>query len=414
MGLLDELKNKAAADKSRAAPSPTEADRAGDFLAVALPAMFRIHQNLTELVQTLEVLREEVPASLSIPGIGEVEGFLQGGYEVTSEGMPPEAVTLRCSLNLPRERMLEVMTPSTDDTALLDRLRRQGLEARFVRSGGQSGLVRKVVIAISGRVPASLRFSLAFDNAALQLVSRNFEELSERRQIFKPAVVTEQWCEQLLKYVLREPNSFMRYEVPRELREQLQRRIESERRKGRGAASPGASAFGLGAMLRIIGRKARPTPAPSDEPGGEHEPVTAESEEERLLSSDVAKKLLQRKPRLELRYREETIDLTGHDGPFRLGRSPDCDLCVDEQHASRVHAFIELRDGRYHLVDDSRNGTHVRFADGRTANLRKTRIPLAGDGRIALGLRVAPGNQHIIGFVAGPHEDGPDAPEAHP
>ncbi|MEX2479600.1 MAG: FHA domain-containing protein [Gammaproteobacteria bacterium] len=328
--------------------------------------------------------------------------------------MPPEAVTLRCSLNQPRERTLEVTTPRTDETAWLDRLRRQGLEARFVRSSGESGLMRKAVIAIQGSIPASLRFSFDFDNAALQLVSRNFEELSERRQIFKPEVVTEQWCEQLLKYVLREPNSFMRYEVPRELREQLQRRIEWERRKGRGATPPAASAFGLGAMLRIIGRKARLAPAPPDEPREERGQVMAEAAEETLLSSAVAKKLLQREPRLELRYRGKTVDLTGQDGPFHIGRSPDCHLWVDEQHASRAHAFIELRDGRYHLTDASRNGTYVRFADGRTAHLRNTGIPLAGAGRFALGIRVAPGNRDIIGFVAGPPEDGPSEPEQHP
>ena len=44
--------------------------------------------------------------------------------------------------------------------------------------------------------------------------------------------------------------------------------------------------------------------------------------------------------------------------PFSLGRSPDNDLVVPEPLASRHHARVEVRAGRWYLIDlDSANGT---------------------------------------------------------
>lgn len=409
MGLLDDLKKKVADKEAQDARPPAESARANEFRAVALPAMFRIHQNLTELVQQLKVLQEEAPATIKIPGIGEASGFLQGNYEVSSEGMPPEAVTLRCSLRQQRERPMEITTAGVDNTIWLDRLRMQGLQARILRSRDGTGTSRKTYIGIQGNIPVSLHFTLDFDNAALQLLSRNYDELTDRKQIFNPANVTEQWCDELLKYVVRAENTFMRYEVPPDMREQLRQRVDWERRKGRGVPQTAERAFGLGAMLKIAVRRAPEVPEPPEpsaasgnlpEEGAETVEVIYESAENRLASSPTIRNLLKRRPPLKLRYRNQTIDLALHDGAFVIGRAADCHLHVNEEHVSKVHARIELMDDEYHLTDESRNGTWLSFFDGRRERLHRSTIRLEGEGCFALGTRVSPRNAHMIDFVA--------------
>jgi hypothetical protein len=394
MGLLDELKSKVAARDAQDAALSADVERTNEFLAIALPAMFRIHQNLTELVRQLGVLGEEMPATLAIPGIGTVAGFLQGDYEISAAGKPPDSVSLRCSLRLPRERTLEVLTAASEHSPLLERLRQQGLQARLLSGTDQAGGTRKTNVAIQGSVAASLSFSLDCENTMLQLVSRNFEELSERRQHFNPATVTEQWCEELLRYVVREENSFMRYEVPPELREALRQRLEAERREER----VDESAFGLGAMLKIIGVKAPESLPELSQPSL---PASAEADlaEKMLAPSAMVRKLLNRKPPLKLRYRGQTIDLAAHDGPFIIGRAPECDLLVEEEHVSRMHVRIELRDDRYHLIDSSRNGTFLRFDDGRAERAHRSEIPMIGSGEIALGINLPPGSGYLIEFA---------------
>ncbi len=411
MGLLDDLKKKVADKASQDAPPDAESARLSEFRAVALPAMFRIHQNLTELVQQLKVLQDEAQATIKIPGIGEVGGLLQGRYEVSSEGMPPETVTLRCSLRQERERPLEVTTVGNDNVVWLDRLRMQGLQARVLRSRDGAGVSRKTYIGIQASIPVSLQFSLDVDNAALQLLSRNFDELTDRRQIFNPANVTEQWCDELLKYVVRTENSFMRYEVPPDMREQLRQRIEWERRKGRGVPLTTENAFGLGAMLKIAARKSPepPTqPAPTQpapaQPAPAHADAAAtveveeESAENRVASSPTIRNLLKRKPPLKLNYAGKTFDLAVHDGAFVIGRAVECNLRVNEEHVSKIHARIELRDDQYHLIDESRNGTWLRFADGRGQRLHCSAITLDSDGDFALGTRISPRNEYLVRF----------------
>jgi pSer/pThr/pTyr-binding forkhead associated (FHA) protein len=48
------------------------------------------------------------------------------------------------------------------------------------------------------------------------------------------------------------------------------------------------------------------------------------------------------------------------DATATIGRSPDNDICIPEQHVSRRHAVINYRDGLFMITDlDSANGTFV-------------------------------------------------------
>ncbi len=68
-----------------------------------------------------------------------------------------------------------------------------------------------------------------------------------------------------------------------------------------------------------------------------------------------------------------------------LGRSAECSLVVPATSASRKHAKITSRGGRFYLIDHSTNGTHVRQADGRELVVHRDEVLLAGAGHIRLG-----------------------------
>ena len=87
---------------------------------------------------------------------------------------------------------------------------------------------------------------------------------------------------------------------------------------------------------------------------------------------------------LRLRYRDKETSLEQSAAIFVIGRGSQCDLVVRSQHASRVHARIECRRGRFVLIDQSTNGTFVRTHDGRETYLRREEFILWGDGVIGL------------------------------
>jgi adenylate cyclase len=68
-----------------------------------------------------------------------------------------------------------------------------------------------------------------------------------------------------------------------------------------------------------------------------------------------------------------------------MGRSSQCDLIVNHQSASRLHARIEYKDGNFVLVDQSGNGTFVRFSDGDKVKVHNKGVPIRGAGDIGLG-----------------------------
>lgn len=68
-----------------------------------------------------------------------------------------------------------------------------------------------------------------------------------------------------------------------------------------------------------------------------------------------------------------------------LGRGDDNDVTVYGRFASRDHASISLRNGRFHLHDNSTNGTVLVAADGTRTRLHRESTMLPDSGVICLG-----------------------------
>ena len=91
------------------------------------------------------------------------------------------------------------------------------------------------------------------------------------------------------------------------------------------------------------------------------------------------------------------------DGPrVVIGRELDCDVPVTDARASRHHAFVQIEDGGWVVVDASSNGT---FVSGQ----RITRLPLDG-GPVSLHLGGPVGEPVVVGLVAA----APPGPASYP
>jgi class 3 adenylate cyclase len=87
---------------------------------------------------------------------------------------------------------------------------------------------------------------------------------------------------------------------------------------------------------------------------------------------------------LELRYGSEAVKLDESRPKAVLGREFGCDLVVNGTYASRRHATVEVRRGRYVVTDQSTNGTYV--SDGKNSKfLKRESADLGPSGTIGLG-----------------------------
>ncbi|HET9577981.1 MAG TPA: adenylate/guanylate cyclase domain-containing protein [Usitatibacter sp.] len=110
-----------------------------------------------------------------------------------------------------------------------------------------------------------------------------------------------------------------------------------------------------------------------------------------------------RDERLQSAHSTLTLSLAGRElalGPQRasgsLGREASNDLAVPDRMASRVHAKVEYRYGKFILTDQSINGTYVTVEGDREVLLKREQIVLRGSGWICLGQSAAaPGAPRI-------------------
>ena len=93
---------------------------------------------------------------------------------------------------------------------------------------------------------------------------------------------------------------------------------------------------------------------------------------------------------LHLLYADLALNLD-HAGPTSivLGRDASCEGVVADRMASRQHARIERRQGKFFLIDQSTNGTFVQVPDEAEIVLRREEMMLRGAGHIALGHSVS-------------------------
>lgn len=93
---------------------------------------------------------------------------------------------------------------------------------------------------------------------------------------------------------------------------------------------------------------------------------------------------------LFLEYRGQTIRLGSDDQRnFVIGRGAQSDLLCEARLASRTHAKIAFKRGKFLLNDQSSNGTFVRTDDGESIFVKRQEIMLWGSGYIGLGQDVS-------------------------
>jgi adenylate cyclase len=90
--------------------------------------------------------------------------------------------------------------------------------------------------------------------------------------------------------------------------------------------------------------------------------------------------------RLEVRLGDAVLSMSGTAGSVEsLGRGEGNALVVADGSASRTHADITARAGRFYLADRSTNGTYVRPLGGDEMFVHRDEVLLGGMGAIRLG-----------------------------
>ncbi|MFA9438944.1 FHA domain-containing protein [Uliginosibacterium sp. sgz301328] len=100
---------------------------------------------------------------------------------------------------------------------------------------------------------------------------------------------------------------------------------------------------------------------------------------------NTAPKVAPGRGRMMLRHQGSSFIISESHPVLLAGREEGNDVVVVDRRASRQHARIEWRAGRYMLVDSSTNGTYLVDGSGTETILRRTECELPATGRIGFG-----------------------------
>ena len=103
--------------------------------------------------------------------------------------------------------------------------------------------------------------------------------------------------------------------------------------------------------------------------------------------------------KLTLSFRDQTVVVNDRKKSINLGRADDNDLVIKGNLISRIHAKIEMRRGKFILVDQSTNGTFLQNVKGEETFVRRDSTELSGEGVIGLGRVAKPGTPLAIHFI---------------
>jgi len=102
--------------------------------------------------------------------------------------------------------------------------------------------------------------------------------------------------------------------------------------------------------------------------------------------------------KLRLIFRDASVVVDENRKGINMGRADENDLVVKGNLISRIHARIEMRRGKFILIDQSTNGTFLENARGEELFIRRDSTELTGEGIIGLGRVAKPGTPLAIHY----------------
>ncbi len=104
--------------------------------------------------------------------------------------------------------------------------------------------------------------------------------------------------------------------------------------------------------------------------------------------------------KLVLSFRDQKVEVSEKRKGANMGRAEDNDLVIKGNLISRIHAKVEMRRGKFVLIDQSTNGTFLLDVRGKETFVRRDMTELSEEGTIGLGRAEEPGSSLAIHYKA--------------
>ena len=356
--LIEELRNvvenTSAVSKDRSRRRELHSKAVKSMLA---PSLAKIHDYLSEFKQHLSTLDPSTDVDLSLRQIGVIKDLQQTHYKLMSGTDPLKSVILTAELIGENPVKLGFQYEGNAGI-LIDNLMHEGLSIISHNVTRAYTPEQTILMEVEPKIPVRMEFKINPEEEIIDLTVNNFEELGERRHTLTANEVDDNMLDQLGKYILRRENNFLTSGVSWGYRKRLREKLDADLEEKRKTLAETAEV--------VVGRL---------------RDILAKKEEARVL---------------QISFRDQEIELSPKDLPYRLGRKNVMGMVIDSSHASRQHSTIIREDNKVLLCDHSNNGTFVKPEGEGEFRLKNGQFELKGRGLICLGEPITDDNEDTI------------------
>ncbi|HID48402.1 MAG TPA: FHA domain-containing protein [Chromatiales bacterium] len=309
-----------------------------------IDSMVRIHKYLNSIIEQLHIIQPDILTTCRIRNLCTIGELRQKKYRQFFEHTFNE-LSLGITFMLESEKSCRVIDSDTDDVEKLStQLHHFGLDVYPQEDN---------TLLVDGCFASSFVFRSNFNENKISLLIKNVENTEQYCHELQPGDITDALLNELGNFLLRKDQAFIatisRY-----------RKMDSD---------------------------AGPEETNAEEPTG-------------ILRQPRLTRTINQRQQLFLTYHEHIQELNSLEDGLVLGRSNRCGLVVPSDFASREHARIVFRKGKFVISDNSTNGTFIKIQGNREIYIHGEDYPLSGSGFISLGESTTIDNDHLIYFTS--------------
>ena len=229
MGILDDLKNQSEVQKANEAhEKQRQADLLKFYQENIHPKLLQLYTFLNEFIEHLNYIKTETKVSYPVQPDGSMQEFGQGDYKVTIDSANEvKEINLRfyCGLEEPLIFELENSERIQRYTDVLHSYR-----IEFDRTDNKDSNYELISskFKVIGPVPVNVILQGDIATSSIHLILNNFEKPGASIHTFKERHITDEFIDDLGKFILRQNPEFLKLEIEDEHKEKIRQHVQAD------------------------------------------------------------------------------------------------------------------------------------------------------------------------------------------
>jgi len=232
MGLLDELRQETEAAKAREETDKQRHERLVDIYDTEVnPKIEMLYTFLKELEEHLNYLKPEIFVGYDIPGYGRLENMKQGKYAMEKgrrEILKKVPFKFTCSEFGPLTYEVEGKEKLSH---VMDELQQAGIRYSCKKNRGGNDEVVGAIMEIEPSIPVSIVFEGVLETSGITMTITNFEDIMWTTTYLKPEFITDNFLDELGKYIMRKESNFLRQDLSEDNKGHIREMVDEANRQ---------------------------------------------------------------------------------------------------------------------------------------------------------------------------------------